>query len=301
MPPGKNWQSFTCSYLRIQETSYKILFEPIKGEERGVQIPLFLQQQPFHHLNLQARCSTHCLLAEKGARLVSPTGCVEDEDRIQAGYRSSCPFSMGLCMDVFVAACFYPPDHAPISFMVKVSIKIKESSHFDYESVYLMCCLPNVVEDTRISVLNAQPPRPAAGKVSGLDSYMDSSSTSLCVMPELNATDNPTMLKSLAAAKVIKASSAGDKRFPLGVRGVAKDIKKLKSNKKSAHIAVYVQELENPELISEGMQANENDFAEDTDGKAMVKDGESPAKCSRRSPSLATPLTGAHEEPRQAQ
>jgi len=87
----------------------------------------------------------------------------------------------------------------------------------------------------------------------------------------------------------------------LGVRGVAKDVKKPKSNKKSAHIAVYVQELENSELISEGMQANENDFAEDTDGKAMVKDGESPAKCSRRSPSLATPLTGAHEEPRQAQ
>lgn len=65
--------------------------EPIKGEGSGVQIPLLLPQHPIHHLNLQAKCLTHCLIAENGAHPNSPLVIMEnatqvgEEGRIQAG------------------------------------------------------------------------------------------------------------------------------------------------------------------------------------------------------------------------
>lgn len=45
-------------------------------------------------------------------------------------------------MDVFVAICFYPPDHLSLPVLMKVSTEIKESSYFVYGDVCLMCCLP---------------------------------------------------------------------------------------------------------------------------------------------------------------
>jgi len=48
------------------------------------------------------------------------------------------------------------------------------------------------------------------------------------------------------------------------------------------------------------MQKREEDnTAAAANGKAKVEEGESPAKRSRHSPALATPLTGARVEPRQ--
>ena len=50
------------------------------------------------------------------------------------------------------------------------------------------------------------------------------------------------------------------------------------------------------------MQKREEDnTAAAANAKAKVEEGESPAKRSRHSPALATPLTGAREEPRQEQ
>ena len=50
--------------------------------------------------------------------------------------RKGCPCSLGLCMDVFVAACFYPPD--PSFVMAPGRYKIKRWSCLAY---VLVCSL----------------------------------------------------------------------------------------------------------------------------------------------------------------
>ena len=57
-------------------------------------------------------------------------------------FRSDCLLALGLCMDVFVTVCFYPPDLFLLSVLVKVYSEIKESNHFVYVSVCLLCSLP---------------------------------------------------------------------------------------------------------------------------------------------------------------
>ena len=155
----------------------------------------------------------------------------------------------------------------------------------------------NMAVDPIIPDLNAKPAEPVTGKVSGLDSYVGSSGTS-----ESGATDHPSMLERSATGKASKSSLAGDKRSPLGVRGAAKDLEKPKRNKKAGHIAATIQELAEAGLIPDGLQIKkENVLTEERAGRTCGKPGESPASCSERTPSHATPLTGAHEEPRQEQ
>ena len=73
-------------------------------------------------------------------------------------------------------------------------------------------------------------------------------------------------------------------------------------NKNAANIAATIQELEEAGLIAEGLKIKkECVWAEEAIGMTSGKDGESPAKRSRRSPLRSTPLTGAREEPRHAQ
>jgi hypothetical protein len=140
----------------------------------------------------------------------------------------------------------------------------------------------NMAVDLRIPDLNAQPPEPGQGKVSGLDSYMGSSYTSGGVVPETNDTEHLSMLERLAGAKGTKVGTGGDKRTLLGVRGAAKEIEKAKHNLKAAHIAATIQELEEAGLIAEGLKIKmESVWAEETNGMTGVKDGESPAKRSR--------------------
>lgn len=88
MPQEKELQLITCSYSRNQVTSYNVRNESIKGEKIRVQNPM-PQQQTEHHCNLQARCSTHCLMAESASRqgtpLVAEATKAGDEGRPQAG------------------------------------------------------------------------------------------------------------------------------------------------------------------------------------------------------------------------
>ena len=157
-----------------------------------------------------------------------------------------------------------------------------------------------MVMDQKIPDLNDQPVEPGIGRVSGLDSFMDSSGTSKSSGLGANATDHPSMLERLAGFKATKAGIGGDRKVSPGVRGVAKDIEKPKRNKKAANIVATIQELEEAGLLPESRQAKkEVEATGQSDEQAKVVDGESPAKRSRCSPSTATPLTGAHEEPHQ--
>jgi hypothetical protein len=160
----------------------------------------------------------------------------------------------------------------------------------------------NMAVDPRIPDLNGQPSELGQGKVSGLDSYLGSSDTSGGVIPEMHGTEHLSMLERLAGAKGTKGGTGGDKRSPLGVRGAAKDIEKAKRNKKTTNIGATIHELREAGLIAEGLQIKkESVWAEEAIGTIGAKDGESPAKRNKRSPSCSTPLTGAPEEPRQAQ
>ena len=60
----------------------------------------------------------------------------------RVSFRSVRLLALGLCMDVFVAVCFYPPDLFLLLVLVKVYSEIKESNHFVYISVCLLCSLP---------------------------------------------------------------------------------------------------------------------------------------------------------------
>lgn len=62
----------------------------------------------------------------------------------------------------------------------------------------------NMAVDQKIPDLNAQPPTSAAGKVSGLNSFMDSSGSSGSVRPEVQKTDHLSILERLAAAKTAR-------------------------------------------------------------------------------------------------
>jgi hypothetical protein len=45
---------------------------------------------------------------------------------LRSGYSSRCLFSASLCMDVFVAVCFYPPDNFLILVMISLPYEIKQ-------------------------------------------------------------------------------------------------------------------------------------------------------------------------------
>ena len=189
----------------------------------------------------------------------------------------------------------YREEESPVSFPGKG----KHDSEIPEE---LVDGVKNMAVDPRLLDLNAQPSEHEPGKVSGLDSYLGSSDTTGGGAMETNGTEHLSMLERLAGAKGTKIGAAGDKRTVLGVRRASKDSEKAKHNKKAVHIAATIQELEEAGLIAEGLKIKkESVWAEEADRSTGVKDGESPAKRSRRPPSCTTPLTGARDEPRQAQ
>jgi len=51
---------------------------------------------------------------------------------LHSGFSTRCLFSMGLCMDVFVAVCFYPSDFLFFPVMVFITYEIKEWSCLCY-------------------------------------------------------------------------------------------------------------------------------------------------------------------------
>ncbi|XP_039827478.1 uncharacterized protein LOC120689230 [Panicum virgatum] len=119
-------------------------------------------------------------------------------------------------------------------------------------------CSPQKMGTVRSMTIPAEdsgPVEPGIGRVSGLDSFMDSSGTSKSGGLGANATDHPSMLKRLAGFKAIKAGIGGDRKVSPGVRGVAKDIEKPKRNKKAANIVATIQELEEARLLPESRQA----------------------------------------------
>ena len=60
----EQFQTFTGSNVRNQGISFEAQNEVIKGEEMGEENPSSTAYQTKYHHKLQARCSTHCLMAE---------------------------------------------------------------------------------------------------------------------------------------------------------------------------------------------------------------------------------------------
>ena len=159
----------------------------------------------------------------------------------------------------------------------------------------------NMAVESKLPDLNEHPNTAMDDKVSGLDSFMDSSGTSESVKPDPLEKEHLSMLERLHLAKILKTREPADKRTGAGLHGAAKDIGKTKCNKKILHanIAASINELEQNGLNREGQQMKEDSNALATPGdKKVMKEEESPAKRSKRSPTHATPLTGAHAEPR---
>jgi hypothetical protein len=77
----KQLQTFTCSYARIQGSSFEAQNEPIKGEGMGAQYPFSTTYQTNHCQKLQARCSTLWLMAEGDKNPTMP----EAEENLQTG------------------------------------------------------------------------------------------------------------------------------------------------------------------------------------------------------------------------
>ena len=70
-------QTFTCSYVRNQESSFEAQIVLIKGDEMCEQDPSPIAHQKIHLHKLQARCLTLCLMAEEVAKNSPNPGAVE--------------------------------------------------------------------------------------------------------------------------------------------------------------------------------------------------------------------------------
>jgi len=165
------------------------------------------------------------------------------------------------------------------------------------ESEDLVVGVQKMAVDAHLPDLNLQPPVAPKDRVSGLDSFMESSGTSECSPSVTGADDRISMHQRLSMSKGGKVGAGGEKKFQLGVGGNARDIEKQKKVKTVVHANIMesIKELGknglNPETVANDAKVEEK--------RAM--DGESPAKRSRLSPTHATTLTGAHVEPRQEQ
>ena len=161
----------------------------------------------------------------------------------------------------------------------------------------LVAGVSKMAVDTQVPDLNLQVPESGKDKVSGLDSFVESSDTSGSFLPGGDAGDRISMHQRFMRSKVRKVEASGEKKFQLGVGSSTRDIEKQKKPKFVAHANIIesIKDLEKNRLSSENVLPE----IKVEDERAMV--GMSPAKRTRLSPARVTHLTGAQAEPRQEQ
>ena len=183
----------------------------------------------------------------------------------------------------------------PLNFMA--TDKFKGVPHEESED--LVVGVQKMAVDTQLPDLNMQPPVAPKDRVSGLDSFMESSGTSESSPPVTGAGDRIGMAgmhQRFLMAKGGKVGASGERKFQLGVGSTTREIENQKKPKTVVHANILdsIKELEKNGLNSETA-------AQEAKDEKWATDGESPAKRSRLSPTHTTPLTGAHDEPRQEQ
>ena len=85
-------QTFTCSYVRNQESSFEAQIVLIKGDEMCEQDPSPIAHQKIHLHKLQERCLTLCLMAEEVAKNSPNPGAVESCNEHDTIYAISSDF-----------------------------------------------------------------------------------------------------------------------------------------------------------------------------------------------------------------
>jgi len=119
----------------------------------------------------------------------------------------------------------------PLNFMA--TDKFKGVPHEESED--LVVGVQKMAVDTQLPDLNMQPPVAPKDRVSGLDSFMESSGTSESSPPVTGAGDRIGMHQRFSMAKGGKAGASGERKFQLGVGSTTREIEKQKKPKTVVH------------------------------------------------------------------